>query len=187
MHGLLLVIIVFLLLAVDSSAYVRRSPMTMSPFTTKRSAVQSPRQKGELVTIDSDYKVAGGFAVAAALLSKLSLLAAAPVGALAILLGRQTGRVKFTFDDEAMEVFIQNKDGSFGSRENFAVGGANRWKYDTFLKWAFIPSKEVPVFMYFTESQTDSSKPGGQFHLFPVIMDGAQLYRELEKRVGVKE
>ena len=183
-----LYIILLLVLLIDScSAYVRRSPLTMSPFTTKRSAVQSPRQKGELVTIDSDYKVAGGFAVAAALVSKLSLLAAAPIGALALLLTRQTGRVKFTFDDEAMEVFIQNKDGSFGSRDNFAVGGLNRWKYSTFLKWAFIPSKELPVFVYFTESQTDPSKTGGQFHLFPVIMDGAQLYRELEKRVGVKD
>lgn len=38
---------------------------------------------------------------------KVSVLAAVPVGALSALLTRQTGRVKFTFDDEAMEVFIQ--------------------------------------------------------------------------------
>ena len=89
-----------------------------------------------------------------------------------------------------MEVFVSKKGKSgeedLASRENFAVGGKNRWKYSSFLKWSFIPSKEVPIFMYFTESQTDASKPGGQFHLFPVIMNSEQLYDQLILRVGEK-
>ena len=91
-----------------------------------------------------------------------------------------------SFDDEAMEVFVKKNDEELASRENFAVGGQNRWKYSTFLKWSFIPTKEFPIFMYFTESQTDPSKEGGQFHLFPVIMNGGQLYDQLVKRVGLK-
>jgi hypothetical protein len=35
--------------------------------------------------------------------------------------------------------------------------------------------------MYFNEIQT---KPEGQFHLFPVIMDGKLLYETLMDKVG---
>ena len=161
-----------------------------------RASVRSARlsasggKNSDVVSIESDYKVAIGSWGITALLTPLGPLAI-PFAAISALLTRQTGRVKFVFDKEAMEVFITQKDektGSetLGSRENFAVGGKNRWKYNTFLKWAFIPSKEVPIFMYFTESQTDPNKPGGQFHLFPVIMNSAQLYDQLVKRVGEK-
>jgi hypothetical protein len=140
------------------------------------------------VVIEPDYKVAGGFWAATALSAAAgNVLAAVPFGALAALLTRQTPRVRFTFDDEAMEVFIKNPDGSFGSRENFAVGGQNRWAYKSFVKWSFIPSKEVPIFMYFTENQTPGADPvKGQFHLFPVIMDAESLYQNLIKNVGPK-
>jgi hypothetical protein len=151
----------------------------------------SSKKKNDMVVIEKDYKVAAGFGIAAAVaLSQQNLLAGVPLSALTALLAIQTGKVKFVFDDEAMEVFVAKKgdtgEETFASRENFAVGGQNRWKYSTFLKWSFIPSKEVPVFMYFTESQTDPQKPGGQFHLFPVIMNSKQLYDQLMLRVGEK-
>jgi hypothetical protein len=68
------------------------------------------------------------------------------------------------------------------SRENFAVGGRNRWRYNSFTDWYFVPSKEFPVLMYFRETQT---KPEGQFHLFPVIMNGRVLYNTLMDKVGI--
>ena len=139
------------------------------------------------VTIEGDYRLATGCGLTAAFaLSQQNLLAGVPLGALSALLAVQTGRVKFVFDDEAMEVFVKKENGELGSRENFAVGGRNRWKYSSFLKWAFIPSKEFPIFMYFTESQTNPNKEEGQFHLFPVIMNSSQLYDQLLSRVGLK-
>ena len=71
-----------------------------------------------------------------------------------------------------MEVCYVDKtspDGIKQSKENFAVGGRNRWSYKSFKNWYFVPNKDFPVFMYFSETQT---KPEGQFHLFPVIMNG---------------
>ena len=44
-------------------------------------------------------------------------------------------------------------------RENFAVGGANRWRYDSILEWAMYPTPEEPVLVYFRETQ---SSPAGQ-------------------------
>ena len=161
-------------------------PLRAFPFgkTTNKTTKVDPQKT---VTIDGDYRLAAGCGVTAALaLSQQNLFAGVPLSALTALLAVQTGRVKFVFDDEAMEVFVKKNDEELASRENFAVGGQNRWKYSTFLKWSFIPTKEFPIFMYFTESQTDPSKEGGQFHLFPVIMNGGQLYDQLVKRVGLK-
>ncbi|CAM9753938.1 unnamed protein product, partial [Heterosigma akashiwo] len=39
------------------------------------------------------------------------------------------------------------------SRDNFAVGGKNRWKYDTFTHWQFYPSEEFPILVYFKENK----------------------------------
>lgn len=182
-----LVTLVFLFCALTAAGFASKFS---SGILTKLDAVSRVQQKKiEKVVIDKDYRVAAGFGVAAALaLSQQNLVAGVPLSALAALLTVQTGKVKFVFDDEAMEVFVAKKGDSgedvFLSRDNFAVGGRNRWKYSTFLKWDFIPSKDFPVFMYFTESQTDSEKPGGQFHLFPVIMNGKQLNDQLMMRVG---
>jgi hypothetical protein len=62
------------------------------------------------------------------------------------------------------------------------VGGQNRWAYSSFTEWYFLPSRQVPILMYFTERQTDSSKD--QLHLFPVIMDAQILSDTLTARVG---
>ena len=34
------------------------------------------------------------------------------------------------------------------------MGGANRWKYDSFVNWEFFPSVDLPVLVYFKETQT---------------------------------
>lgn len=139
------------------------------------------------LTIPKNYNVAiGSFATASALLlAAHNIIAAVPFGLLGLLLIIQTGKVRFVFDKEAMEVFVAKKDDKGdevnASRENFVVGGKNRWKYSTFTEWFFIPSKSFPILMYFKENQTS---PEGQVHLFPVIMDGKILYNTLMEKVG---
>ncbi|MCO5606523.1 hypothetical protein L7F22_060711 [Adiantum nelumboides] len=82
----------------------------------------------ETIVPEPDYRIPivllGG---AAALVSADNLLAAAPVGLLGLLLLFQTTRVRFVFDNEALEVKVgeELKD----SGENVFVGGKNRWKF----------------------------------------------------------
>lgn len=107
---------------------------------------------------------------------------------LAALFARQTGRVKFVFDDEAMQIFSQKKDESTGeivntSNENVVVGGENRWKYNTWNDWYFIPSPAFPILFYFNENQTNGPEKG-QVHLFPCILDAKQLGTMVEAKVG---
>ena len=146
--------------------------------------MSSPAKK--MVIIDSNYNVALGFSGIGALsIATGNVLLGLPSTALGALLLRQTGRVRFVFDSEAMEVKVnKGNDELTNSGENFAVGGKNRWSYKTFTRWGMVPSKEFPVFMYFYETQTDKSKE--QFHLFPVIMDGKQLYQTMLEKVGMK-
>jgi hypothetical protein len=89
----------------------------------------------------------------------------------------QSNRVKFVFDDEALEVIIEGQE---EQPENAFVGGKNRWTYDSFVNWEFWwPG--FPVLVYFKEVQT---KPEGQIHFFPIIMDGKQLYDVMVERCG---
>jgi hypothetical protein len=86
--------------------------------------------------------------------------AAIPAGVLGAFLAIQASRVKFVFDDEALEVVIGDTS---AKTTNKFVGGANRWKYDTFVNWEFWWAG-FPVLVYFKETQT---KPEGQIHFFP--------------------
>jgi len=71
--------------------------------------------------------------------------AAALFGLLGVFLTIQASRVKFVFDDNALEVVVGKRD---EKTENAFVGGANRWKYDAFTNWEFWwPS--FPVLVYF--------------------------------------
>ncbi|MCO5599361.1 hypothetical protein L7F22_056540 [Adiantum nelumboides] len=133
----------------------------------------------ETIVPEPDYRIPivllGG---AAALVSADNLLAAAPVGLLGLLLLFQTTRVRFVFDNEALEVKVgeELKD----SGENVFVGGKNRWKYSTFVNWE-LWWPNFPVLVYFKETQT---KPEGQVHFFPVIFNGKQLYDVMVERAG---
>lgn len=85
--------------------------------------------------------------------------------------------------------------------ENFAVGGENRWAYSSFVNYDFFPSVDLPVLVYFKETQTPQDKwevgPGrwannaealakgavaGQVHFFPCIASAATLKKEFEAR-----
>lgn len=59
-------------------------------------------------------------------------VAAGIAGILGAFLAVQATRVKFVFEDDALEVVIgEQKE----KTENAFVGGENRWKYDTFVNW----------------------------------------------------
>ena len=53
-------------------------------------------------------------------------------GILGVFLAVQASRVRFVFDDEALEVVVGQQK---AKTENVFVGGANRWKYNTFVNW----------------------------------------------------
>ncbi|KAJ3692239.1 hypothetical protein LUZ60_012589 [Juncus effusus] len=138
-----------------------------------------PVVKRETVIPEPDYRlpiaflgIAGGFAYTD------NLLAAAPVGLLGLLLLFQTTRVRFVFDDEALEVKVGDQLDESG--ENVFVGGKNRWKYSTFVNWE-LWWPQFPILVYFKETQT---KPEGQIHFFPVIFNGKQLYDVMVERAG---
>ncbi|KAL6223898.1 hypothetical protein ACLB2K_002755 [Fragaria x ananassa] len=107
-----------------------------------------------------------------------NLLPAAPVGLLGLLLLFQTTRVRFVFDEEALEVKVGEELENSG--ENVFVGGKNRWKYSSFVNWE-LWWPNFPILVYFKETQT---KPEGQVHFFPVIFNGKQLYDIMVERAG---
>lgn len=107
-----------------------------------------------------------------------NLPAAVPIGLLGLLLLFQTTRVRFVFDDEALEVKVGEQLKESG--ENVFVGGKNRWKYSTFVNWE-LWWPNFPILVYFKEKQT---KPEGQIHFFPVIFNGKQLYDVMVERCG---
>ncbi|GLU09701.1 hypothetical protein SLE2022_265470 [Rubroshorea leprosula] len=136
-------------------------------------------KKTETVIPEPDYRIpivllglASGFAYTN------NLLPAAPVGLLGLLLLFQTTRVRFVFDDEALEVKVGDQLEESG--ENIFVGGKNRWKYSTFVNWE-LWWPNFPILVYFKETQT---KPEGQVHFFPVIFNGKQLYDVMVERAG---
>uniref|UniRef100_A0A7S0RJ06 Uncharacterized protein n=1 Tax=Chlamydomonas leiostraca TaxID=1034604 RepID=A0A7S0RJ06_9CHLO len=96
-------------------------------------------------------------------------------GLLGVFLTIQASRISFIFDDEAFEI---RRNGS--ETENVVVGGLNRWPYETFVNWElWWPA--FPILFYFKETQT---KPEGQIHFFPIIFNGAQLYKVACERLG---
>jgi len=146
------------------------------------------------VIIPSSYNVAGGFVLSSLGLVFLfhNYIFGLVIGLIGLFIGRQTGKVRFVFDGDSMEILIsKTADGSeetvddlVKSRDNFAVGGRNRWTYSSFTDWFFIPSRSFPILMYFNENQTNVNTGKGQLHLFPVVMDASVLNDLLVERVG---
>lgn len=140
--------------------------------------------------LEPDYRLAAGLTGGAGLLTfGLPLggpLVGAPLGALGLFLAARTASVRFVFDESALEIMAASDDGGAreSGRENFAVGGRNRWAYDAITEWGMYPSAEAPVLVYFRESQT---RPEGQGHLFPVLCSPQQLRLQLDARVGAAQ
>ena len=124
----------------------------------------------------------GSLATAAGLMATGNLGGGALMGALGGLFTVQAGRVRFEFDEDALELKIDSGGEVLASSgENKVVGGANRWAYDTFTDWFFIPSKDFPILMYFKETQTS---PDGQVHFFPVVSNAAELHDAMMTKIG---
>ncbi|KAH7299851.1 hypothetical protein KP509_24G033100 [Ceratopteris richardii] len=162
-----------------SSSYVRGLNRNVPISIIEARAGKNVRTSRQTVIPEPDYRIPivllGG---AAASVYADNVLAAVPLALLGILLLVQTTRVKFVFDNEALEVRIGEELKE--SAENVFVGGKNRWKYSTFVNWElWWPS--FPVLVYFKETQT---KPEGQIHFFPVIFNGKQLYDVMVERAG---
>ncbi|XP_021666613.1 uncharacterized protein LOC110654808 isoform X2 [Hevea brasiliensis] len=136
-------------------------------------------QKRETVIPDPDYRIPVVLlGLAGGLTYTNNLAPAVPVGLLGLLLLFQTTRVRFVFDNEALEVKIGDQLEESG--ENVFVGGKNRWKFSTFVNWE-LWWPNFPILVYFKETQT---KPEGQVHFFPVIFNGKQLYDVMVERAG---
>ncbi|XP_059637976.1 uncharacterized protein LOC132279923 [Cornus florida] len=159
--------------------FVRKDISTRNGGSIVVSSVLGRKVKKETVIPEPDYRIpivllgmAGG------LVYTDNLFPAAPVGLLGLLLLFQTTRVRFVFDEEALEVKVGDQLQEAG--ENVFVGGKNRWKYSTFVNWE-LWWPDFPILVYFKETQT---KPEGQIHFFPVIFNGKQLYEVMVERCG---
>ena len=127
---------------------------------------------------------------------------------LGLLIAVQTLRVRFVFDEDSFAVSSVDIADAFNadaalkdSGENFAVGGENRWAYSSFVNWEFFPSEDLPILVYFKETQTPADKwdvgPGqwansedakakgavpGQVHFFPCIAPASYLKEQFVER-----
>lgn len=118
------------------------------------------------------------------------LLTAKPLGALAVIftvfslfLAFQTTTLRFAFGEDSFS--LVQAGGASLQQENVVVGGENKWRYDSFKNYDFLPSRSFPVLVYFREDQTPVENREevpivvdtleGQVHFFPAISNSKQL------------
>jgi len=177
----------------------RVKPTTHPLFKFRSNTVTSinrdvrPLYAGEFV--DASYDLAAGSAVIGTVFGVLEnfkgkLGKVFGVGAILFTLfggfvAFQTSTLAFNFDEDSFS--LVKRDGeSIG--ENVVVGGENDWKYNTFVNWEFLPSKKIPILVYFKETQTPVEnriedpividKLDGQAHFFPAIARSDQLEQQ---------
>lgn len=200
--------------ACSSPAAVAISPATSFACPTSFAARREPRARASVVIASDSVVVGEDYKLALSLIAfgcLILFVPAVPGGFLALLgtfLVAQTLRIRFVFDDDALEVKTKELDQLFSSDadlvktgDNFAVGGDNRWKYESFVNWEFFPSEALPILVYFKETQTPAEKwdvgPGkwansddalargaakGQVHFFPCIASAATLKEQFVSR-----
>eukprot|EP00591_Stephanopyxis_turris_P001022 CAMPEP_0195521194 /NCGR_PEP_ID=MMETSP0794_2-20130614/18199_1 /TAXON_ID=515487 /ORGANISM="Stephanopyxis turris, Strain CCMP 815" /LENGTH=239 /DNA_ID=CAMNT_0040650701 /DNA_START=52 /DNA_END=771 /DNA_ORIENTATION=- len=161
------------------------------------------------VVIDADYKLAAAFLSAGVLMDTIPYVQLLPgpiVTALGVLFLIQTTRIRFVFDKDSFELKTGSPTTLKDAGENIIVGGANKWKYDSFVNYDFFPKGWVdqpqgPILVYFKETQTPDDQwnagPGasanseeaiangalpGQVHFFPALCNTQQLKAEFERR-----
>jgi len=106
----------------------------------------------------------------------------------------QATRIRFVFDETCFELKNRGVDDDLiSSGSNVVVGGENRWTYDSFVNYEFFGPSQLPILVYFKETQTPEEQwsvgPGqfdknnnGQVHFFPVIANPGQLKAQFELR-----
>jgi len=121
-----------------------------------------------------------------------------------IFLADRASRIKCVFDDKEFRMLdIYSKDykkQEVGTQreKNYVVGGANRWKYSSIVNYDFFPSIDLPILVYFKETQTPKRKwrvgpskwnkyfdktntEPGMSHFFPAFANAEQLKEQFEK------
>lgn len=152
--------------------------------SSSSTAVAKPEPRIPDVVVDTDYTLAAAFGVVGVSIVALNhgvggVLGGGFISLLASLFAVQATRLRFVFDEDSFELkaveSIDSEDLT-DSGENIVVGGANRWAYDTFVNWDFFPSFDVPILVYFKETQTAED---GQIHFFPAIANVKQLKEQV--------
>lgn len=192
-------------------------------FPKQQKEVEEVKPKIPDVVVDSDYTLSYVFAAIGIFIILTSPSASCVVGEnggicppsvwgvvqgglnvlFASFLAVQAKRIRFVFDETSFELknvdLGASKDEVLkASGENFVVGGANRWSYDSFVNYDFFPSAKYPILVYFKETQTASEKwmegpgqldkvGGGQIHFFPAIANVKQLEEQFELRGCAKK
>jgi hypothetical protein len=141
------------------------------------SVLNKATKTGTVIPSPSYNLPLGLFAISGVSIAAENTTLAVITGILGVFLTIQASRIKFVFGETGLEVAIGEKKESV---DNAFVGGANVWSYDKFINWElWWPG--FPILTYFKETQT---KPEGQIHFFPIIMNGKELYDVMSERCG---
>lgn len=118
-------------------------------------------------------------------------------------IGMQTMRTRAVFNKGTFELkTVTNKvlglqrDKGLKAKEyqNYVLGTHNEWRYDSFVNWDFFPSVQLPILVYFKETQTPKEmeikgsigghqmdrRDNGQMHWFPAFANARQLRDQFE-------
>ncbi|KAL3796831.1 hypothetical protein ACHAW5_002517 [Stephanodiscus triporus] len=126
-------------------------------------------------------------------------------------IGMQTMKTRAVFNKDSFELMtVTNKvlglqrDKGLKTKEyqNYVLGTNNEWRYDSFVNWDFFPSIQLPILVYFKETQTPKNmqtkgslgaklmdrRDNGQMHWFPAYANARQLREQFEahgcKKIG---
>lgn len=174
--------------------------MSMACFRASLSTTSAPKPlyAGGVEFIEPSYNLAigslgvgllGGFLEDVRNAEGVKLASAKLFGGVALVftlfaafLAFQTTTLRFTFDETSFSL-VSSDGSSIG--DNIKVGGENRWKYSAFQNWAFLPSEDLPLLVYFRETQTPVENRAeapivvdnldGQAHFFPSISNSQKL------------
>ena len=146
---------------------------------------------GAIDVIPGDYRIGGVLLGVATFLGPVCHLWTqfGVHGFLGAFLALQASRVRFRFSDTDLDVvFIDpgaddstalDVDTDSSGDNKLQGGGANRWSFESVTNWEFwFPG--FPVLVYYKENQT---RPEGQPHFFPIIMDGKKLYETMLEKM----
>ncbi|KAL7497913.1 hypothetical protein ACHAWT_009422 [Skeletonema menzelii] len=118
-------------------------------------------------------------------------------------IGKQTMKTRAVFTKDSFELrTVTNKHLGLQAdkglapkeRKNYVLGTDNKWKYSSFVNWDFFPSVDLPILVYFKETQTPKEmqikgslgarqmdrRDNGQMHFFPAYANAKQLREQFE-------
>ena len=81
-------------------------------------------------------------------------------------IGMQTMKTRAVFTKDAFELkstsnkhlgIYPDKGLIPKQRKNYVLGTENKWSYDSFVNWDFFPSIQLPILVYFKETQVSAT------------------------------